>query len=146
MGSHRTPAEVMRGYLTEVALGGRLELLDELAYPDMVDEANQIFGGPPGVAGLRAHVVGFRRYITNLDIEIGDLVGGDDRAMARWSFRGRHTGPWLGLDPTGSPVTGTVVSTFDLADGRIIRYRLWLHADFGSRQLTFDSSSGRPPA
>ena len=34
----------METYLTEVVEGGRLELIDELARPDMVDEANQAFG------------------------------------------------------------------------------------------------------
>ena len=35
-----TPADVLRRYLEEVAIGGNLELIDELAHPDMVDEAN----------------------------------------------------------------------------------------------------------
>jgi hypothetical protein len=39
---------LMRTYLEEVVAKARLELIEELAYPDMVDEANQAFSGPPG--------------------------------------------------------------------------------------------------
>ena len=60
--------DLMRTYLTEVVQGGRLELIEELAHADMVDEANQMFGGPPGREGLVQHVVGFRKYITDLKI------------------------------------------------------------------------------
>lgn len=59
----RTPAETMTTYLTDVVQEGRLDLIEELAQPDMVDEANQAFGGPPGRDGLVAHVVGFRRNV-----------------------------------------------------------------------------------
>ena len=53
----------MRTYLEEVVARGRLELIEELTNANMVDEANQAFGGPPGRAGLAAHAKGFRRNI-----------------------------------------------------------------------------------
>ncbi len=59
--------------------------------------------------------------------------------MAQWSFTGRHTGPWLGRAPTGQEISGTVFSFFDLVDGRISRYRVWLCALF-DEPVVFDSS------
>ncbi|MEM9607192.1 MAG: ester cyclase [Actinomycetota bacterium] len=137
-------AQVMRTYLDEVGIGGRLDLIDELALPDMVDEINQAFGGPPGRDGLKAHVKGFVRNVTELEFSFNRIVGGDDEVMAWWSFTGVHTGPWLGRTPTNETVTGTVFSFFDLADGRISRYRLWLHARFADAEVVVDSS--RPDA
>ena len=63
--------------------------------------------------------------------------------MARWSFAGRHTGPWLGRPPTGGPVTGTVFSVFALREGLLSRYGLWLPARFEDGEVTFDSSAPR---
>lgn len=134
--------ELMETYLLEVAAKGRLELIDELARPDMVDEANQAFGGPPGRDGLVAHVVGFRRNVTDLSLHIDRIVAGEDSVMAWWSFTGRHAGPWLGRPATGDEITGTVFSFFDLIDGRISRYRLWLCAQF-DEPVIFDSSRPR---
>ncbi len=138
-GVHLTPAQLMETYLTEVVASGRLELIDELALPDMVDEANQAFGGPPGRAGLVAHVVGFRRNVTDLRVTVDRIVAGADEVMGRWSFTGTHAGPWLNQPPTGQPLSGTVFSFFDLADGRISRYRVWLHAVM-DHHVVFDSS------
>lgn len=137
----------METYLTDVAQHGRLERLDELAHADMVDEANQAFGGPPGRAGLVAHVKGFRRAIADLQLTIDRVVAGDDEVMAWWSFTGRHDGPWLGRAPTGDPISGTVFSFFELRDGLVSRYRVWVHAAFAAGPVAFDSSRpGRPDA
>lgn len=140
----RTPKQLMQTYLDEVCANGRLELIEELARPDMVDEANQAFGGPPGRDGLVAHVVGFRRNVADLALTIDRIVGGSDEVMAWWSFTGRHVGPWLGRAPTGREISGTVFSFFELAGGRIARYRVWLCANF-DEPVVFDSSrAGRP--
>src|SRR5262245_50820897 len=136
----RTPDEVMQTYLSEVVADGRLELIEEMTQPDMVDEANQAFGGPRGRNGLVAHVVGFRRNVGELRLSIDRIVAGTDEVMAWWSFTGIHVGPWLGRTPTGGPLSGTVFSFFDLVDGRISRYRVWLHAAFQDKQVVFDSS------
>lgn len=121
---------LMRTYLEEVVARGRLELIEELTNADMVDEANQAFGGPPGRAGLVAHVKGFRRNIGELEVTVERIVAGDNSVVAWWSFTGLLTGPWLGRPPTGKPIRASVFSFFDLVDGRINRYRLFLHAEF----------------
>ena len=126
-------------YLTEVVENGRLELVDELAWPDMVDEANQAFGGPPGREGLVQHVVGFRRNVGKLRLVVERVVANETEAMAWWSFTGTHDGPWLGRSPTGEEISGTVFSFFELEGGRIRRYRVWLHANLAD-PVVFDSS------
>ncbi len=135
----RTPTQVMETYLLEVAGRGRLDLIEELALPDMVDEANQAFGGPAGSEGLVQHVVGFRRAVKDLRLDVDRIVAGTDAVMAQWSFSGIHARPWLGRAPTQGPISGVVFSFFDLMDGRISRYRLWLHALL-DEPVVFDSS------
>ena len=44
------PEALMRTYLEEVVPRARFELIEDLANADMVDEASQAFGGPPGRA------------------------------------------------------------------------------------------------
>jgi predicted ester cyclase len=145
MPTDRSPKQIMETYLTQVAAEGRLELIEELARPDMVDEANQAFGGPPGREGLVAHVRGFRRNVGDLEVTVDRIVAGADEVMAWWSFRGRHVGPWLGRTPTDREITGTVFSFFELEDGKISRYRLWLCALF-DEPVIFDSSRPVLPA
>jgi hypothetical protein len=101
--------------------------------------------GQPGVRWpdwtrwARGHVVGFRRNVGDLRLTIDRIVAGTDDVMAWWSFTGIHVGPWLGRTPTGQEISGTTFSFFDLVDGRISRYRVWLHAVL-DEPVVFDSS------
>lgn len=130
----------MTTYLAEVGGKGRYELINEIAHEDMVDEANQAFGGPSGRAGLVAHVKGFRKNITETASEVHAIVGDHDQVMAHWSFTGRHVGPWLGRAPTGKMISANVFSFFTLKDGLISRYKLWMCAEMDER-VVFDSSN-----
>ena len=143
--THKTPEQVVQTYLMEAGLKGNLSVLEEIAQPDMVDEANQIFGGPEGREGLVQHVVGFRRAVANVDIQIKRIVAGDSDVMAWWSFSGIHARPWMGREPSGKSISGNVFSFFDLKDGKISRYRLWLNAELADESVSFDSTSGKRP-
>ena len=138
-------ADLMRTSLYDVAIGERLELIDEIAALDMVDEANTVFGGPEGRAGLVAHVRGFRKHIQDCQIEVHRIVGASDEVMAWWGFEGLHIGPWLGKKATHQAVKGTVFSHFEVRDGLIERYRLYLNAEFTDAVAIFDTSLGLKP-
>ncbi len=135
----RTPRQVMQTYLEEVVVNGRLELIEELAQPDMVDQANQAFNGPPGRDGLVAHAKGFRRNITDVSVTIDQIVADEDEVMAQWSFTGTLVGPWLGRTPTGDAISCTAFSFFRLREGLIDHYRAWLHANLDV-PVVFDSA------
>ena len=132
---------LMHTYLTDIAQQGNLDLIASIAHEDMVDEANQAFGGPAGRAGLVAHVKGFRRNVSHAELQIHKIVGNEQEVMAWWSFAGQHVGPWLNVEPTNETITGSVFSFFELEGGLIRRYRLWLHADFDP-PVIFDSRIG----
>ena len=51
---------------------------------------------------------------------IDDLVAEGDKVVVRQTIRGTHRGEYLGVPPTGKPVTFTAVAIFRLADGRIV--------------------------
>ena len=131
--------KLMEIYLIEVGQNGRLDLIETIAQPDMIDEANRAFGGPAGRDGLIAHVKTFRRQIGELKLEIKQIVGNENEVMAHWFFTGIHRGTWLGRKATGKDVSADVFSFFTLKEGMISYYRLWLHAMLDI-PIIFDSS------
>ena len=132
----------METYLIEVGQNGRLELIETITQPDMVDEANRAFGGPAGRDGLITHVKTFRRQIGELKLEIKQIVGNENEVMAHWFFTGIHRGPWLRREATGKKVSADVFSFFTLKDGLISYYRLWLQAML-DKPIIFDSSNSK---
>ena len=137
--------QLMQTYLEQVVGQGRLELIDALFCDDVIDEAAMAFGAPAGRAAVVAHVKGFRKHLDTPTVTIEQIVGQQDRVMAHWTFSGTHNGPWLNQPATGKPITGTVFSFFTLTQGRVSRYRLWLHANF-DKPLVFDSRHSQPPS
>ncbi len=140
-----TARDLVEAYFREAGGAGSLERIAALAHEDMVDEANQAFGGPPGRAGLLAHVKGFWRAIADLRVEVGRIAvglndAGAEEAMACWRFTGRHVAPWLGRDGDGAAISGDVISIFTLREGKIAHYRLWLCAQFADGAVVFDST------
>ena len=67
--------KLMEIYLLDVGQNGQLDLIETIAQPDMIDEANRAFGGPAGRDGLIPHVKKFRRQIGELKLEIKQIVG-----------------------------------------------------------------------
>ena len=132
--------KLMEIYLIEVGQNGRLDLIETIAQPDMIDEANRAFGGPAGRDGLTAHVKTFRRQIGELKLEIKQIVGNENEVMAHWFFTGIHKGPWLGREATGKEISAHVFSFFTLKEGLISYYRLWLQAML-DKPIIFDSSN-----
>ena len=134
--------KLMEIYLIEVGQNGRLDLIKDIAQPDMIDEANRAFGGPPGRDGLIVHVKTFRRQIGALKLDIKQIVGNENEVMAHWFFRGIHKGPWLGREATGKEISAHVFSFFTLKEGLISYYRLWLQAML-DKPIIFDSSNSK---
>jgi predicted ester cyclase len=80
---------------------------------------------------------------------VEDQVAEGDRVVVRLTFTGTHTGPWMGLPPTGKPVTVKGMALYRLQDGKIVEQ--WTIGDtFGLlRQLGAVAEpmpSGEPPA
>ncbi len=108
-----------RRFFEEVAVGGDVDLLDELLTPDyrdhdIVKEEETVVG----VAAMKEDVSGWRdafdfRFALDSELAEGDQV------CVRWTWTGVHQGDFMGLQPTGQEVemTGTTIWRFD--GGRI---------------------------
>ena len=133
---------IVRRFAEEVVAGGALDKIPELFAPGFVahDPANPERLG--GVEGARAFVAMLHGGLSDLRYVIEDLIGEGDRVVYRWSLRGTHTGPFMGVPPTGKSLELAGIDIFRLLDGKIIES--WVVADASGllRQL----GAGAPAA
>jgi predicted ester cyclase len=115
----RNTRTVLRVY-EEVLNEGRLELLDELAWPDHI-EHNPFPQQSQGVAGLkqRASMV---RAAFNPRFIIEHVIAQGDKVAVMWTNHGTHTGAWFGFVPTGKRVATHGVDIHLLRDGRLAEH------------------------
>jgi steroid delta-isomerase-like uncharacterized protein len=93
---------------------------DEFIAPDVVVHAAPLPGAPPGVEGAKAVLQMFITAFPDLHVVNEDLVGEGDMIMQRWVSHVTHSGPLLGIPPTGKQVTLRGMNLFRIASGKIV--------------------------
>ncbi|GAH49735.1 unnamed protein product, partial [marine sediment metagenome] len=80
---------------------------------------------PPGVAPGREgykqeNVINLRACFADIHCTVEDMVAEDDKVAVRWTWRGTHTGEYMGIAPTGKQVTMTGISILRIVGGKIV--------------------------
>lgn len=96
---------------------GDLDALDELAIEDYRDYVALPDQGP-GRAGLKRRVATIRAAFEPRQ-QLHHVVVDGDRVAVRWTLRGVHSGPFLGLAPTGRSVQFDGVDVYVMNNGRM---------------------------
>jgi steroid delta-isomerase-like uncharacterized protein len=112
---------IVRRYYEEVFNQRRPGLLDQLAVEDYV-EHDPFPGQGNGRVDLRARVEAILGAFDPLQFRLLDLVAEEDRVVVRWSQTGTHTGPFMGITPTGREFTITGIDIHQLRDGRMAEH------------------------
>ena len=81
----------------------------------------------PGVRGIDEVVSACRAAFQDLQVTVEDMVTEGDMVAARFTARGVHNGAFMGLPPTGKPITMTGIEIFRLENGKIAE--LWGEAN-----------------
>ena len=93
-------AEAVVRRLHEELLTGDLGAVDRLFSPGFVSH-NMPPGFPQGVDGVKRFFGMFRDALTDIEVEIDEILVDGDRAAVATTTRGAHTGELLGVMPTG---------------------------------------------
>jgi predicted ester cyclase len=71
---------------------------------------------------MAEHVRGVRRTYEGLHLTIERQIAEGEWVVTLVTMRGRHAGEWIGIAPTGKPVTMTGVNVDRVVDGRIVEH------------------------
>jgi len=109
-------------------------------------EFGAVFGGTPlgfdewvGMSGMMYSAFPDGKHTLHETFEV------DDRVFVRGSFSGTHTGDFMGMPATGTPVTITFMNFDRFAEGKLVEHRA--EADMAGlmQQLGADSSVAAQP-
>jgi len=104
----------------EVVNEGRLEVLDEIAWPDHL-EHRPLPGQTQGREGLkqRASMV---RAAFNPHFTLDHVLADGDKVAVMWTNEGTHVAEWFGIPATGKSIVTQGVDVFLLRDGRLAEH------------------------
>src|SRR5205814_4663942 len=81
---------------------GRLEVIDEIVDPRYV--RHTFFGDLHGPHAFKERISSMRAAVTDLHVEIHELVTQGPTGFCRYTVTGRHTGELFGNPPTGNDI------------------------------------------
>jgi len=88
------------------------------------------FPGVPPIQGIEAFkqfTSGFFTAFPDLQTTIEDLIAEGDKVAVRQTWRGTHTGNFLGIPPTGKQVVFTSTEFYRVAGGKLAEE--WVELD-----------------
>jgi steroid delta-isomerase-like uncharacterized protein len=106
---------------------GNLSAAEEAFAPDLVFYSPTQPEPTRGIEGFKQFPAMLRAGFPDIHVTIDELIGEDDIVMSRWSWRGTHTGNFLGIPPTGKQAAGRGIEMYRFADGKI--HEIWLEVD-----------------
>jgi steroid delta-isomerase-like uncharacterized protein len=79
----------------------------------------------------------------DIQAQIDDIFAAEDRVAVRLTFRGSHSGEFLGIAPTGRDVVFTSLEIYRVVDGQLAEE--WISSDLTTlmRQLTEPDAANR---
>ena len=109
----------VRRVADEIFSQGKLDVIDDIFAPTFV-------GYTPhgtvmhGSANVKQFVAQYLTAFSRAHSVVEDQVAEGDRVVVRLTFTGTHTGTWMGIPPTGKPVTVKGMALYRLRDGKIV--------------------------
>jgi steroid delta-isomerase-like uncharacterized protein len=112
---------LVRRFVDEVQSGGNIDLIDELCSPEFVNHS-----APPGMPadceGVKLVTAMFRQAFPDSYFTVEDMIAEGDKVATRKTFHGTHEGEFLGIPPTGRPVSIGLIDVVRVADGRVVEH------------------------
>jgi steroid delta-isomerase-like uncharacterized protein len=105
---------------------GDADGLDELIAPDVVDH-NPIPDQAPGRDGFKQWMDAARTAFPDMRGTVEELVAEGDWVAARLTWHGTHRGEFVGVGPTGKPVSFSAFHLVRFSQGRAVEW--WGTAD-----------------
>jgi len=94
----------VRRVADEIFSQGKLDVIDDIFAPTFVGytQHGTVIHGSESV---KQFVAQYLTAFSNAHSVVEDQVAEGDRVVVRLTFTGTHTGTWMGIPPTGKPVT-----------------------------------------
>jgi steroid delta-isomerase-like uncharacterized protein len=113
---------VCRRYYEEVLNHGNVELLETIVRADHVEHDPLPGQGGGGLVGFRKRVEMLREGLRP-KFTIEQMVAEGNTVVVRWTNRGTHVAPFLGIPATNKSFTIAGIDIHEVKDGKLAEHR-----------------------
>lgn len=113
--------EIVRQFYEKIVTQNELEHVADYVSPDCVVRiGNDTF--PIGAEGMQAHIAATKATYPNYTLQILRQFLDGDTVISEFIMTGTHKGEYLGIAPTGKPISISGVNIDKVAGGKIVEH------------------------
>lgn len=112
---------IVRRFNTAYIQDGDISAFHEIIDPSVINHTAPA-GFSNGADGMRDVIELFRKALTGLEVKILRQVAEDDIVVTYKTFHATHTGPLMGIPPSGQLITITIIDIVRLRNGKYIEH------------------------
>lgn len=112
---------LVRSFYEDVVNTGDVRRMADFVAPDCVETDGKVRLAS-GVEGMAEHVRAVREVYQGLTLTVEGQIAEGDWVVTCVTARGLHVGSWLGMRPTGKPLTFYGVNVDRVRDGKIVEH------------------------
>ncbi len=87
---------------------------DELVAEDYLNHNPHVGPGRAGLIGFMTH---WFDTLAGTRVTVEDVLAADGSVVGRYTYRARHTGPFMGIPPSGADITMRSIDIWRVRDG-----------------------------
>jgi steroid delta-isomerase-like uncharacterized protein len=111
---------VVRRFIDEIFVQGRVESVDQLAAPDFTPHS---WGSvEPGIENLKKAVTRVSAGLSDVSMKIEDMIAEGDKVAVRLTAHAVHSGQFMGHPGTGNEYTISEMQMFRVKDGKVTEH------------------------
>ena len=114
--------EIIRRFIEEIENTGNVSHIRAF----IGEEYTEVYEGERhqiGIQGAIDHVLGVRKVYPDLVLTIENQIAEGEWVATSYSVTGTFKEEWLGMKPTGKPITYTGINVNRIKDGKIVEHR-----------------------
>jgi steroid delta-isomerase-like uncharacterized protein len=113
---------VVRQLIEEVINQNNLSLGEEIIAVDIIEHEELPPGIPTGIEGTKIMFTMLHNAFPDFKATIHELIAEEDKVAVFMTWSGTQQGDWMGLPPSGKPMSVHVMGIFRVADGKLVEH------------------------
>lgn len=103
----------------DIMNSGDARRFDELVSEEYVQHNPAVGPGRAGLAGFTGH---WFETLSDTHVTVEDAFAVGDRVVGRFTYRARHTGPFVGMAASGADITMRSIDIWRVENGRFVEH------------------------
>ena len=110
---------LLKRFYDEVINENNVDMIEDFVDSEIVDHNPSVMEQAEGLEGTLQAIAHIRQGFPDINFEIRDIIGEDDKLAVVLRITGTHQGEFWGIESTNKKIDTTIIDFFRFEDGKI---------------------------